>query len=485
MKMIRIILLLLTFHFPLSTVFAAFENIGAGARPIGMGGAFTAISDDTHAIYYNPAGLAQVRRGELTGGYGKLFIGLKDNSNIGNGFVGVAQALRGGQLGTLGVGWLSLSLEGAYREDVISMAYGKEVFLDGLFLGGTGKVLRRTFGSDIYTQIDPLFKAGSNTSHYAFDLGAMYRPNASYSFGLMVKDMNQPDVGLGGGDRVPLEIRGGFGYHQRQLNFDGEISRKDKDVSISMGVEKYLFKAVGLRAGFTAGSRTRREVGAGMGYKGGYFSLDYAFVFPLAGVESVAGSHRFSVTVKFGREPAQTRWEFEEEDKVMERMLEEKAAELKGMEKELERLRDENRSGKLESTWVRQQIEKIEDRMRLQESKEIDTMKQKLFESKIESDRMKKRVAELEDMIRRVSERRAAPPAPVQPRIETPPKPTAPEKPAVPRTYQVKEGDTLQSLAEKFYGDASKWMEIYELNSDRIERGGTITPGQYLLMPQR
>ena len=123
--------------------------------------------------------------------------------------------------------------------------------------------------------------------------------------------------------------------------------------------------------------------------------------------------------------------------------------------------------------------------MRLQESKEIDTMKQKLFESKIESDRMKKRVAELEDMIRRVSERRAAPPAPVQPRIETPPTPPAPEKPAVPRTYQVKEGDTLQSLAEKFYGDASKWMEIYELNSDRIERGGTITPGQYLLMPQR
>ena len=31
---------------------------GLGARPLGMGGAFTAVSDDINAIYYNPAGLS-------------------------------------------------------------------------------------------------------------------------------------------------------------------------------------------------------------------------------------------------------------------------------------------------------------------------------------------------------------------------------------------------------------------------------------------
>ncbi len=40
------------------TTAAQFLKIGAGARAIGMGGAFTGISDDIYAIYYNPAGIA-------------------------------------------------------------------------------------------------------------------------------------------------------------------------------------------------------------------------------------------------------------------------------------------------------------------------------------------------------------------------------------------------------------------------------------------
>jgi len=42
---------------------------GTGARPLAMGGAYTAISDDAFALLYNPAGLAQVRRKELSLGF--------------------------------------------------------------------------------------------------------------------------------------------------------------------------------------------------------------------------------------------------------------------------------------------------------------------------------------------------------------------------------------------------------------------------------
>ena len=42
---------------------------GLGARAMGMGGAFVAVAEDFTATYWNPAGLAQIRRFELYGGF--------------------------------------------------------------------------------------------------------------------------------------------------------------------------------------------------------------------------------------------------------------------------------------------------------------------------------------------------------------------------------------------------------------------------------
>ncbi|MFN3414313.1 MAG: UPF0164 family protein, partial [Thermoanaerobaculum sp.] len=43
----------------------SFALLGSGARPAGMGGAFTALADDAAAASYNPAGLAFLVRPEL------------------------------------------------------------------------------------------------------------------------------------------------------------------------------------------------------------------------------------------------------------------------------------------------------------------------------------------------------------------------------------------------------------------------------------
>lgn len=44
----------------------SFNPVGAGARGLGMGGAFTAVADDGSAASFNPAGLSQLRRSEIT-----------------------------------------------------------------------------------------------------------------------------------------------------------------------------------------------------------------------------------------------------------------------------------------------------------------------------------------------------------------------------------------------------------------------------------
>ena len=50
--------------------------------------------------------------------------------------------------------------------------------------------------------------------------------------------------------------------------------------------------------------------------------------------------------------------------------------------------------------------------------------------------------------------------------------------------YTVVSGDTLSSIAQKYYGNASKWEAIYEANRLQIEDPDRIAPGQILRIPQ-
>jgi len=62
---------------------------------------------------------------------------------------------------------------------------------------------------------------------------------------------------------------------------------------------------------------------------------------------------------------------------------------------------------------------------------------------------------------------------------EEAPKPQAPE----PKTYTVQTGDTLSGIARKHYGDAGKYMKIFEANRDKLSDPNKIQPGQVLTIP--
>lgn len=51
------------------------------------------------------------------------------------------------------------------------------------------------------------------------------------------------------------------------------------------------------------------------------------------------------------------------------------------------------------------------------------------------------------------------------------------------KTYTVVGGDSLSKIAQKFYGHANRWREIFEANRDQISNPDLIKVGQVLKIP--
>ena len=51
------------------------------------------------------------------------------------------------------------------------------------------------------------------------------------------------------------------------------------------------------------------------------------------------------------------------------------------------------------------------------------------------------------------------------------------------RTHTVTAGDTLSHLAQRYYGNASRWPAIFEANRDKLSDPDRIYPGQVLRIP--
>jgi hypothetical protein len=304
-----------------SSLHAAFLDGGWGARPVGMGGAFTAIADDTNAPLFNPAGLAQVQWNEVSAMYARLFSGLtlySGNEQTGGDEVHLDQSYLAfaskavPRIGSFGLSWANFNTTHLYREDTLALSYAMNagdlvpVFDNALLLGFNVKYLRRSLALDATTASDPVFASGSSASAFTVDAGALIKPEdgplAGWRLGLAGKNLTQPDVGFRDKDSVPLEWRLGLAYQSRQRPWlvpALDVTRRNSVTGIHGGVESWLFHdALGLRAG-----GNRDEAAAGLSYyqamtKKFGFRLDYGFTVPFH-IEGTNGSHRVQATVYF------------------------------------------------------------------------------------------------------------------------------------------------------------------------------------------
>jgi hypothetical protein len=303
MRKILAILLLMTM-IP-GAVFAAFKDSGWGVRPLGMGGAFTAVANDGNAPLYNPAGLSQVSQKEIAFMSARLFTGL-NGVDAGLNYLSYLQPISD-KAGTVAFTWASMSSAALYREDTGCISYGRSFSDQNSSMGVNIKLLRHEYDLDKRTYGDPVFANGTVKNAVTFDVGFLTSmPDTGLSFGVNSKNITSPDVGLKTRDQVPNENSFGIAYYQEALPglklpfftaaFD--IVNRDKNIDYHAGVETWVLNgAFAIRAGGSS-----QELTLGLGYEIGVTGdtklvIDYAFAMPLE-VEKTSGSHRMGLTLR-------------------------------------------------------------------------------------------------------------------------------------------------------------------------------------------
>lgn len=188
-------------------LFAGISYACLGARPLSMGGAFVAVADDVHSVYWNPAGLGNIRNVEFT------TMRTMNNRDVINYQEWLAQAVKIGNLGGVGGGYVRSIMWTGSTETTTGLNYVFDTKWTVVSLGGYGSgILKNTaFGINIRKITYSLMtgsmtgtavlggganfkEKGYETDSIGVDLGILHNISDSFSIGLLVQDINRPKI---------------------------------------------------------------------------------------------------------------------------------------------------------------------------------------------------------------------------------------------------------------------------------------------------
>lgn len=275
---------------------AQFLKMGAGARAAAMGNAFTSVSDDATAAYWNPAGLTQVKKVELA---------LMQNSGLVDTTYQYAGAAFPRNDSTV-----ALSI---YRQDYGSIErYTANDDRDGSFDAGSmaasfsfGKKASEALSWGLTAKLIQESIESEKASGFAGDIGILYKTDAA-NFGFAVQHIGSGMKFVQERGSLPQTIRGGVSrsFFQEKLLGALEISKaNDNDATLHSGLEYSVSNLLTLRGGYQVtpgndlGVTGLTNISAGFGMQLNRFNLDYAFL-PFG---ELGNTHRLSLLIKFDR----------------------------------------------------------------------------------------------------------------------------------------------------------------------------------------
>lgn len=259
----------------------------AGARALGMGGAYVATADDALGILWNPSGLSRLDQNQLMFENLQLF----EDTSV-NGF---SVAVPGSWLPSFGLSMVSLSSGNFQRTNDVNDPLG--AFKEG----------ETAYFFTMSKNLGPRFSIGTNLKlvqqtiedfsggGFGFDLGAMYQISPQLRFGISALNLGGPSITLRQtAETYPTEYRGGVAL--AALNGRALITAEiDQSTGLGTrfhtGAEYWIQSGIAARVGYDDSRAT-----GGFSYR---FLPQYQFDYGVAD-HPLGMTHRFGLTYRFG-----------------------------------------------------------------------------------------------------------------------------------------------------------------------------------------
>jgi len=255
----------------------AFLKLGQGARVAGMGEAFVGLADDTNALYWNPAGLAQLKEKEATFMYLKPY---QEVNGLGYSYIATAIPRKRGDTLAFSLSYFGYGDEkktdgsgyiiGDWNASDVALSAalaGKPQ--ENLLIGGAIKL--------IYGKIDD-----SNATGVACDVGCLYFPKIKDTkLGVVIKNIGTKIKFDKESEDLPLQLKLGLSHKLPKdlapvvITLDATVPN-DNDPYVGLGAE-YNHKTFSVRAGFKSGPQKDSGLTAGFSINSNPINLDFAF----------------------------------------------------------------------------------------------------------------------------------------------------------------------------------------------------------------
>lgn len=388
------------------------------ARANAMGTAFSTVSEDACAVFYNPANLTTLTNLEVRLETARRLVPGAPEGEVSLAYI---RPVPDAEDKVAGLGYYSVRQRGGLAMDSMVFSVGNRTTIKylqkPLYYGGGLK----------------LVSLRGEKSHLGlgFEAGALLENNSGLRTALTLSDSV---FGLG---RSMTTLTLGNSYRVKNTLLLADLRSRGSYSEVFLGVEHTVMNGLmQARAGKGLALGGGEFLALGLGVNTLPWTIDFAWSMPWGGYNEGYGYYGFNVGYRFG---SQT---------FSEKLVGDAAREVEDLRAQLDDLRAQ--------------------RTNLESAVSVSKVNKSMAETDLTM--MQTRMRELQDNIKELELQALE--ALYKKENPKPPKryvPPAPER--WPKLHKVAAGETLRSLASKYYGNPNLWERLYRANEKHVSKG--------------